>query len=142
MKKYIYLLGILTANLIMSGSLFKVMHWPGANILLVSGTILFGFLFLPVALIASYMESGKYKILHWVTYLVFTSGVFTVLFKAMHWPGSDILLKCSLPLPFVLFLPVYLYQTRHTKEVTDNDFLGVLFGLTFIAVFSALLTLH
>jgi hypothetical protein len=65
-----------------------------------------------------------------------------VLFKVQHWPGASVFLLLGIPLPFVLFLPVYLYQTRNEKKEGNLNFLGVMFGLIFLAVFSVLLSLN
>jgi hypothetical protein len=125
------------------GSLFKIMHWPGASILLILGVFLFCFYFLPAALMNSYREQGsKYKLLYIVTFIVFGIGMMGTLFKIMHWPGAIIFLLLSIPLPFVLFLPVYLYQTREEKKNETRNLLGIVFGLTFLAVFSVLLALN
>ena len=142
MKKAIYLIGIIVVNLIMFGSLFKVLHWSGANIMFTLGSLLFSLCFLPIALYTNYKETRQYQLLHWVTFLVFALGKFSILFKVLHWTGNELLLQISFPLPFILFLPVYLYETRAVKKTNDIHFLGILFGLTFIAVLSVLLSLH
>jgi hypothetical protein len=143
MKKSIYFPGIVCTTLMLFGCMFKIMHWPGANIMLILSVFLFCFYFLPVALIANYkgQESPKNRSLHIVTFVVFFICVMGVLFKVMHWPGAGMLLIISLPLPFVLFLPVYLYSTRNEKKENNINFLGLMFGLTFLAVFSVLLAL-
>ena len=46
MKKFIYISGIVVINIFVFGALFKVQHWPGANILITSGLSLFCFCFL------------------------------------------------------------------------------------------------
>jgi hypothetical protein len=152
MKKSTLLLGIASSTLALFGCLFKIMHWPGASVMLVLAISLFCFFFLPIALMGSYQAMKKMKTLHTVTFIVFFISMLGVLFKVMHWPGASIFLLFGLPLPFVLFLPVYLRQTS-TAEKTVNDeegvpvkknsinFLGVMFGLTFLAVFSVLLAL-
>ena len=142
MKKSIYIIGIIVANLIMFGSLFKVMHWPGANIMFTLGSVIFSFCFLPLALYTNFKEIRQYQLLHWVTFIVFGLGMMSILFKVMHWSGNELFLQLSFPLPFVLFLPVYLYETRSQKKANDIHFLGILFGLTFIAVASVFLSLH
>lgn len=143
MKKSTYIIGIASANLMLFGSLAKVMHWPGASILLILSVFLFCFIFLPVALFNSYLEGQKnYMWLHLVTFIVFFIGMMGVLFKVQHWPGVHILMFIGIPLPFVLFLPVYLYQTRKQKKNGTGNLLGVVFGLTFLAVFSVLLALN
>ncbi|OFX45348.1 MAG: hypothetical protein A2046_00040 [Bacteroidetes bacterium GWA2_30_7] len=144
MKKLIYISGIVTANLMLFGSMFKVMHWPGANVMLVLSIFIFCFWFLPAALINSYknQEVKKHKWLYIITFIVFFINLAGALFKIMHWPGAAVFLLIGLPLPFVVFLPVYLYQTRNDKNNSILNFLGIMFGLTFLAVFSVLLALN
>jgi hypothetical protein len=144
MKKIIYISGIACANLMMFGCIFKVQHWPGAGILLSLSVFLFCFYFLPFALISSYQsqEQKKFTWLYLVTFIVFFIGMMGTLFKIQHWPGGGILLFIGIPLPFILFLPVYLYQTRNEKKNETLNFLGIMFGLTFLAVFSVLLALN
>jgi len=143
MKKSVYLTGITCTILMLLGCMFKIMHWPGASIMLILSVFLFCFYFLPVALVSSYksQEDGKYKNMHIITYIVFSICVMGVLFKVMHWPGASIFLMVGLPLPFVLFLPAYLYYTKDDKKATTTNFLGIMFGLIFLAVFSVLLAL-
>lgn len=144
MKKFIYISGIVSANLLLYGSLFKVMHWPGASILLTIAIFTFCLIFLPLSLRSNYFEQEvkNNKWLYIVTYIVFAVCLVGALFKIMHWPGAGVLLLIGIPLPFVLFLPVYLYYTRKPKSQSLMNNLGVMFGLTFIAVFSALLALN
>jgi hypothetical protein len=143
MKKSVYIPGIASTTLMLFGCMFKIMHWPGASIMLILSVFLFCFYFLPVALIANYktQETPKHKALHIITFVVFFICVMGVLFKVMHWPGAGIFLMVGLPLPFVLFLPAYLYSTRNEKKENNINFLGLMFGLTFLAVFSVLLAL-
>ncbi len=144
MKRVIYFLGIVSANLMLFGSLFKAMHWPGASILLALGILIFCFAFLPLSLRSNYIDQTvkNNKWLYIVTYFVFAICLVGALFKIMHWPGAGILLVIGVPLPFVLFLPVYLYHTRKPKSQTLMNNLGVMFGLTFLAVFSVMLALN
>lgn len=144
MKKTIYYLGIASANILFVGALFKTMHWPGASILLTVAIFLFCFGFLPSSLINVYRNNDEKsaKWLYIVTFIVFAFCLVGALFKIMHWPGAGILLLVGVPLPFVLFLPVYLYHTRKATEQSLFNNLGVMFGLTFLAVFSVLLALN
>ncbi len=143
MKKSIYYLGIACANLMLFGSLFKIQHWPGASVMLVLAVFLFCFAFLPMALMNSYNEGGqKYKALHIVTFIVFFISMMGVIFKVQHWPGAGMFLPFGITLPFILFLPVYLYQTRNEKNKETMNFSAIMFGLTFLAVFSVLLALN
>ncbi len=144
MKKSIFISGIASAHFMLFGSLFKVMHWPGASIFLVLGTFLFCLYFLPAALWTVYknQEIKKSGMLYLVTFFVFSTCAMGTLFKVMHWPGASIFLLVCIPLPFVLFLPVYLYHTRNESKANTRNFSGIMFGLTFLAVFSVLLALN
>jgi hypothetical protein len=55
MKRSVYLLAFISFFLLSSGLLFKLMHWPSANIQLVCG-----FVFLNFGLLPAYFL-GKYK---------------------------------------------------------------------------------
>jgi len=144
MKKLIYITGIVSVNLMLIGALSKVLHLPGASFLLFLSITIFCFGFLPFALTSSYKSQNKrnYKWLYIVTFLVFSVVLMGSLFKILHWPYAGAFMLIGLPLPFVLFLPVYLYQTRKNKGNSLLNNLGVMFGLTFIAIFSVLLTLN
>lgn len=47
MKKFTYLSGYIATTLTTTGILFKIMHWPGANIMIIVGIFLLNFIFLP-----------------------------------------------------------------------------------------------
>ena len=144
MKKSIYFSGIACAEFMFLGSIFKIQHWPGAGIFLTVSVLLFCFFFLPAALMNSYnnQEEKKYKETYIVAGIVFAICMMGVLFKVQHWPGAAIFLFIGIPLPFVLFLPVYLYQTRNENKAGNMNFSGIMFGLIFLAIFSVLLSLN
>jgi hypothetical protein len=47
MKKLAFITGVLSFSLTSLGILFKIVHWPGANYLLVIGLGLFSIIFIP-----------------------------------------------------------------------------------------------
>lgn len=144
MKKYIYITGILSANLMFLGSIFKVQHWPGASALLVLSVFSLCALFLPFALHNAYKNSPtkKYKASYIVAYFVFSIVFISALFKIGQMPGAGWLMVIGIPLPMVVFLPVYLYQTRKDKKYSMTNFMGIMFGLTFLAVMSSMLAIN
>jgi len=144
MKKFIYISGIVSANLMLFGSLFKVLHMPGASILLLLSVFMFCFIFLPMALYNNYVNQDEKKSawLYIVTFIVFFVCILGALFKIMHWPGASVFLVLGILSPFVLFLPVYLYQTRKPKSKSVKNNLAVMFGLTFLAVFNVFLAVN
>lgn len=125
------------------GCISKILHWPGANPMILISVLLFCFWFLPAGLMNNYqmLPIKKMKALHIVSFVVFSICMMGVLFKILHWPGSSIFMLFGLLLPFVVFLPVYLYHTREEEKAGNKSFFGITIGLTFLAVFSVLLAL-
>ena len=48
MKKTMFILGYIAVILSTTGLLFKIMHWPGANVMLIMGIAVLNFGFLPM----------------------------------------------------------------------------------------------
>ena len=144
MKQKIYILGIVSAMVLITGAMFKVQHWPGAGVMISAGTILLLTLFLPAALINHYKVNGnkQYKLLY-ITIYITCFVVFTaMLFKIQHWPFAGYAVLIGVPFPFVVFLPVWLYVTSRIKNFDINNTIYVLFLLALQAVFSVLLALN
>lgn len=143
MKKSIILnTGLILLVAFLAGILFKVMHWPGASILMVSAMFLICFIFLPMALVNHYRGIGKkHAILHILAYLVVVIDFIGMVFKIMHWPGAQWFMIIGIPLPFVVFLPVLLYHHLVKKSVSIRAFLSVSLLMVYVAVFSVLLSL-
>lgn len=143
MKKSIIInTGLLLLVAFLAGILFKVMHWPGASILMVSSMFLICFVFLPMAFINHYRGIGKkHRVLHILAYLVVVIDFTGMVFKVMHWPGAQWFMIVGIPLPFVVFLPVLLYHHLVKKSVSLKAFLSVSLLMIYVAVFSVLLSL-
>ncbi len=52
--KAVFALGFFLAMVMAIGLLFKLMHWPGANILMISGTVSFTFIYVPIYFFSRY----------------------------------------------------------------------------------------
>ena len=60
MKKMMFTTGLVFSMALSLGFLFKLMHWPLANILLMSGTWGMGFIFIPMLAIHQFrLNTGK-----------------------------------------------------------------------------------
>ncbi|MDF1572062.1 MAG: hypothetical protein P1P82_10635 [Bacteroidales bacterium] len=112
MKRTTYLLGLLGSLLTIVGALFKIMHWPGAGIIMVLGfmTVVLGFL--PLYFILSYREQTEkpnviFPVVGYLSLLIVFTGA---VFKIMHWPGAEMLLRASVIFLLVGFLPLYIVQ--------------------------------
>ena len=57
MKKTMYVLGYIALMLTTTGLLFKIMHWPGASVMLVLGIAMLNFGFLPIYFIGRYRQA-------------------------------------------------------------------------------------
>jgi hypothetical protein len=58
MKRSVYLLGFLTSLLFSFGAMFKMMHWPFANILMFTGFLVLNFGFLPAYFYKKYRAAA------------------------------------------------------------------------------------
>jgi len=142
MKNKIYYLGALNCSLLIVGCMFKVMHWPGAGVILTVSIVTLVLLFLPIALRNSYKANGSRKgMLYLAAYISLFFVFVAALFKTMHWPGAAVILSIGLLLPIILFLPVYLYFHFREKEESLNNFLYIIFFLVGVSGMSAYLAL-
>jgi len=143
MKKFIYIFGVIIINIFVFGALFKVQHWPGAGILITMGLGLFSAVFMPLAFIQSYNGNGKqYKQLYIAGFICAFITFTGAMFKIQHWPGAAWFLIVGIPLPFLYFLPVYVYYHNKSKEKSMLNFLGVMFMMVYVALFTAILALN
>ena len=144
MKQKIYIFGLASAIIMAAGAVFKVNHWAGAANLLIAGTLILIFLFLPAALINNYKAEGnrRNKLLYIVTYITCLVVFSAMLFKIQHWPYAGLGLVIALPFPYVVFLPVFLVVTSKNKNFNISNIVFVLLLLALNSVFSALLALN
>ncbi len=116
--KFSNFLGSFGALLVFVGGLFKVMHWPGASIILLLGalfTLIYLFFWLPGALQRA--SSSKEKT---AQIMVFGTCVLTLigaLFRIQHWPFAGPLFMINMIVLILGFIPFYLiYLVSETDE--------------------------
>ena len=144
MKQKLYILGVATAILIFTGTIFKVNHWPGAGHMLSFGVGILVLVFLPAALKSHYRAEGNSQnrilyIITWVTCMVVFTGM---LFKVMHWPYAGTAMTIALPFPYVVFLPVFLIVTSKNKSFNIYNTVYILLLLALNSIFGTLLALN
>ena len=141
MKRTMMISGALSALTFVLGSFFKIMHWPGASVLLCLAVLVFSFGFLPILFLIKTKESvsSRDKV---VLFLATMFGILVSLaslFKVMHWPGANMLWISSLGILVLLFLPVYYLTGVRNPETKLNTIIssililvagGILFMLT------------
>ncbi|WP_421877187.1 GldL-related protein [Marinoscillum sp.] len=113
MKRMTYISGFIFSVTLSVGALFKILHWPGANLQLMIGTFGLAFIFVPLILINKYkslVQEVLSERMKWIfgilSLLLFLASS---LFKLNHLMGANILLMSSFLifgfgyLPFLFF---------------------------------------
>lgn len=121
MKRFTFGSGFIFSATLMIGIFMKILHFPGAMIVLGIGELGFCFIFLPLLLIGKFSKnppaelSEKLKwILGAVSSIILAIGAF---FKIGHLPGAGILLGISFIIMVLGFLPLlFLSMYRQSVE--------------------------
>ncbi len=141
MKRTMLISAGFTASTFITGALFKIMHWPGANALILASITVLCFLFLPILFVFKTKEAGstREKITLGIATLFGIMISLATLFKLLHWPGADVMWLSSLGLLFFIFLPIFFLGGIRNKETKFNTIIssvlilvaiGLLFALT------------
>lgn len=134
MKKIMIAGGVLSVLAYISGSLFKIMHWPGANILMTAGILLMTFIFLPMVFIlkAREVNTGLEKLTVAMGALLGILFCLDVLFTLNHWPGATMLWLATVCHSAFIFIPLYCFTGVRKPETRINTILTsiVLVGFT------------
>ncbi|MBL7896791.1 MAG: hypothetical protein JNK50_15945 [Bacteroidia bacterium] len=122
MKKIMIFSGLFGAFATLLGASFKVMHWPGANILMLLGIASMSLVFLPFMFTLKIKEkqNTKDKLILATGSIAATMVGITSLFKIMHWPYASILLSVTLSIVLLVFLPLYFISGIKNPETKVN----------------------
>jgi hypothetical protein len=125
MKKLTFGFGLTSTFLLLAGTIFKLMHWPGAGIMVTLGVGLLVLGYLPMILTHKLKESPKGDaLMHILGFLGLCITSAGVLFKIQHWPGAGALLYTGMGILAAGYVPVYFYkryQTSANKPVTFSS---------------------
>ena len=123
MKKTVNISGLLAAVLTLTGSVFKVMHWPGAGVAFVLGIAIFSFIFLPLMIALKFRDEGSRtdKLVLSFGFLVGIIASLGFLFKLMHWPGANMLMLSGLVLFTFVYVPIYFFTRARRPELRFNS---------------------
>lgn len=123
MKNVMIKSGFIAASLLIIGSIFKVMHWPGAGVALVLGIAVLSLVFLPLVFIIKTKDdsSSRNKLVLGVGTLIGCFLCWATLFRVMHWPGgSGILWFIAIGLSAFVLIPVYFLTGIRNPEIRVN----------------------
>lgn len=114
MRKLMFAFGLIFAIMLSLGSLFKLMYWPYANMLLMIGILGMGFVFLPLVLTYMLRNSAQKVMSEKLRNILgVTAGMLFALaslFKIFHLMGADILLVLSFVIFTFGFLPFTFFK--------------------------------
>jgi hypothetical protein len=118
MKRTLKISGFVSIGLLLSASILKTFHLPGAGIAYVLGGVFFSLIFLPLMIIFNFKNNSS-KSEKWVVSLGFVLGIIAclgVLFKVMHWPYANIMMRTSTTLFIFGFIPLYFVTGNRDPE--------------------------
>ena len=144
MKKTIYFIALITTFLIVSGSLFKIMHWPGAAIMIILGSFSFAFLFIPLIILKKFKEESfsKDQIIYSIGIILGTVLGIGFIFKIMHWPMATILMLSSIILFNFLYVPAYFISRYNRDELRYSTIINSVMMFSFGSILFAMFELH
>ena len=128
-------IGIGASIIITLGCLLKTFHLEGAGITLLFGGLLFCLVFIPTLI---YSEIKNKKLLSAVGYLFASTSIIGVIFKLMHWPGANFLMRWSVTIILFIIMPIYfisIYNDIVNEKNTEQDRLRKIFIGIFIVAF-------
>lgn len=132
--------GNLLAAIAVIGVLFKIMHWPMANILMTSSISLFVMGYIPLNIIKAIRSEKDITekirtILGNVVVAFFATGV---LFKIMHWSHSIKLVYLNVAFLILAYMPFYFYSKikKHNlyKSIINTVYIMVLGGVIYTLI--------
>ncbi len=113
MKKLIFLSGFISAFLISTGIMFKTLHWPGANVLMVTG---FAAMLLTAIITTTHLikymrnKPGTF----WLRSGAGVAALFLIsagfIFKTFHMPGANVMYTLGTVILNFIFLPMFFYH--------------------------------
>lgn len=122
MKKLMIISGGFSVAAFIGGSFLKIMHWPGASMLLLLAILTASLIFLPLMFVLKVREesSTRDKV---VTGLGTIFGILfslSTLFKIMHWPYANMMMFVGLAIFMFLFVPIYFFTGIRNPETKVN----------------------
>ena len=144
MKKIIYFIALITTFLIVSGSLFKIMHWPGAAVMIILGSFSFAFLFIPLIILKKFKEESfsKDQIIYSLGIILGTVLGLGFIFKIMHWPMATVLMLSSIILFNFLYVPAYFISRYNRDELRYSTIINSVMMFSFGSILFAMFELH
>ncbi len=103
--------GYVSSLMILIGSIFKIQHWPGANVLILVGVFFLAVVFLPLLFILKFKSTEENNRSVVLSIIGFVSAILIcvgILFRILHWPGARMITITGCSLLLLGYLPIYI----------------------------------
>lgn len=139
MKKVTFGFGLTSTFLLLAGTIFKLMHWPGANVMFMLGAVILALIYLPLILRHKLKESpGNEAVMHISGFVGLAFTTVGSLFKIMHWPGASVLLLIGMGTLAFIYVPIYFYKKYQVSANKPITFSASLVAMTCLILVFAL----
>lgn len=138
MKKSTFIIGLVSAFLILLGVGFKFQHWPGAGIMLTLGAALFALVYSILLWIDKnkIAQNSYQKFVNLMTMLTMLIIMVGFLFKVQHWPGAGIGIYAGHFLLLLMIPILFVQASRETDPVKKLNFNHIAIMLVILTAFS------
>lgn len=144
MRKTMFITGAISTAAFVIGSFLKIMHLPGANVLLFLGFVSISFLFLPLLFILKSREAASIR-----DKLIIATGTavailycLSMLFLLFRWPGARVIWLSTLMITSFVFLPAYFFTGIRREETKVNTIISSVLIMAVIGIQFALTALR
>ena len=140
----LHIFAFLGGGAFMTGVLFKIMHWPGAGLMLFGGLVLFIILFMPILLYVRNKNAStkRDKTVNALVFFSLITFVTAITFKLMHWPGAGVLMILGSVSLVCIALPVYTWgKFKETGKIT-GQYIFIITAAVFFVLFTFLLAIN
>ncbi|HWY10645.1 MAG TPA: hypothetical protein VN026_04925 [Bacteroidia bacterium] len=138
------LAAFLGGTFMMIGIFFKIMHWPGTPLLLISGWTILLAVLIPLLLFSKFKENipSKEKRIYALGAFALILFELATLFKLMYWPGTGPLLITGSFLLILAFLPMYSNMQIKANKMSPGQFVFVITLSMFLVALTSLMTMN
>jgi len=126
MKQFTYIVGFISSFVFTIGTFFKIMHFPGANIMMLTGLLGVSFVFLPLLLIIKFKDKVLNLMSEKLKWIFGTLSVMLIFlgsfFKILHLQGAGVLFGLGFIIFGLLFLPFYFFRMyKSSQEIISES---------------------
>jgi hypothetical protein len=141
---FLFISAFFAALFFISGTLFKIQHWPGAGIILSLAALSAVVFFIPALMISRITDQeNRAKRPAYITgatgIIFYITGMF---FKIQHWPTATILMVLGVIVLCTVAFPWYTWTTWKDEKHIKSRFIYLVIGSLLIIVPGALLNLN